>query len=79
MSVDEQITDPHFFGEGDFWGLFARMRQDGQPDGALLDIHDARSWIALSKDLCCGFVLDALQSYARPINCLEWFERRCGF
>ena len=36
-------------------------------------------WIALSKDLCCGFVLNALQSYARPVNCLERVERRCGF
>ena len=32
-------------------GLASRMRQDGQPHGALLDIHDARRWIALGKDL----------------------------
>jgi hypothetical protein len=40
--------------------LFASVRQDRQPDGAFLDIHDARGWIALRKDLRCGFVLDAL-------------------
>jgi len=45
--------------EGDH-RLFSRMRQDRQPDGALLDIHDAHGWIPLGKDLSCGLILDAL-------------------
>jgi len=59
--------------------LFSRVRQDRQPDRALLDVHDARGWIALREDLYCRRVLDAMQPYARPINRLERFERSWGF
>ena len=62
--IDEVFFDPdvarqHVSEEGDH-GFLSCLRQDGQPDGAVLDIHDVRGWIALGKDLYCGFVLDAL-------------------
>jgi hypothetical protein len=63
--------------EGDH-RLFACMRQDGEPDGTRLDIHDARRRIALGEDRSCGFVLEALQSHARPIDDIDGFERRWG-
>jgi hypothetical protein len=56
--------------------LLARMRQDGQPDGPPLDVHDARRRMALGEDRCCGFVLEALQSHARPIEGINGVERR---
>ena len=63
--------------EGDY-RLFARMRQDGEPDGTRLDIHDARRWLALGEDRSCRFVLEALQSQARPIGGIDRLERRWG-
>ena len=50
------------------YGFFARVRHDGQPDDALLEIHDGRGRIALSKDHRPASELDTLRAYARPIQ-----------
>lgn len=63
--------------EGDHC-LFARVRQDGEPDGARLDVHDARRRLTLAEDRSCRCVLEALQSQARPIGGIDRLERRWG-
>ena len=57
-----------FIEHGDH-GFLSGVRQNRQPHGAFLDIHDACGRIALSKNHRRRSVLDALRSRARPIEC----------
>src|SRR5687768_5134103 len=54
------------------------MRQDREPHGAFLDIHDARGRIALSEDPRVRPVLDALSPHAGPLDCRGGCNRCCA-